>query len=73
MYRTTMYRLLKRVQHEGEQTFADGRHGHPIKLRGGDMTQPEIHVDWTFNGLWPYQPRYISTPDGRCAYVDEGG
>jgi len=36
------------------------------------MTQPEIHVDWTFNGLWPYQPRYISTPDGRCAYVDEG-
>jgi pimeloyl-ACP methyl ester carboxylesterase len=36
------------------------------------MTQPEVRVDWTFNGLWPYQPRYLSTPDGRCAYVDEG-
>jgi transposase len=34
MHRTTVYRLLKRVQHEGEQAFADGRHGHPIKLRG---------------------------------------
>jgi haloalkane dehalogenase len=36
------------------------------------MTQPEVQVDWTFNGLWPYQPRYLSTPEGRCAYVDEG-
>ena len=36
------------------------------------MTQTEVQVDWTFNGLWPYQPRYLSTPEGRCAYVDEG-
>jgi haloalkane dehalogenase len=36
------------------------------------MTQPEVQVDWTFNGLWPYQSRYISTPEGRCAYVDDG-
>lgn len=34
MHRTTVYRLLKRVQHEGEQAFADGRHGHPSILRG---------------------------------------
>lgn len=38
MHRTTMYRLLKRVQHEGEQAFADGRHGHPVKLRGEVLT-----------------------------------
>jgi len=36
------------------------------------MAQPTVYVDWTFNGLWPYQARYLSTPDGRCAYVDEG-
>jgi transposase len=34
MHRTTVYRLLRRVQYEGESGFTDGRHGHPIKLRG---------------------------------------
>jgi transposase len=34
MHRTTVYRLLKRVQREGEGAFTDGRHGHPVKLRG---------------------------------------
>jgi putative transposase len=34
MHRTTVYRLLKRVQSEGERALTDGRHGHPIKLRG---------------------------------------
>jgi transposase len=34
MHRTTVYRLLKRVQREGEQALIDGRHGHPVKLRG---------------------------------------
>ncbi len=34
MHRTTVYRLLKRVQSEGEQGLTDGRHGHPIKLCG---------------------------------------
>ena len=34
MHRTTIYRLLKRVQREGEDAFSDGRHGHPVKLRG---------------------------------------
>jgi transposase len=34
MHRTTVYRLLKRARSEGESAFADGRHGHPIKLRG---------------------------------------
>jgi transposase len=34
MHRTTVYRLLKRVEREGEHAFVDKRHGHPIKLRG---------------------------------------
>jgi haloalkane dehalogenase len=28
--------------------------------------------DWTFDGLWPYEPRWFDTPDGRLHYVDEG-
>src|SRR5712692_9569564 len=38
MHRTTVYRLLKRVRTEGETAFSDGRHGHPIKLRGGAVS-----------------------------------
>jgi transposase len=38
MHRTTVYRLLKRVQREGESALADGRHGHPVKLRGEVLT-----------------------------------
>jgi transposase len=38
MHRTTVYRLLKRVQSEGESAFTDGRHGHPTKLRGEVLT-----------------------------------
>jgi transposase len=34
MHRTTVYRLLKRVQSQGERALTDGRHGHPVKLRG---------------------------------------
>lgn len=29
-------------------------------------------IDWTFGGLWPYEPRFHPTPDGRLHYVDEG-
>jgi transposase len=34
MHRSTVYRLLSRVQSKGEAGYTDGRHGHPIKLRG---------------------------------------
>src|SRR5215470_3172759 len=33
MHRTTVYRLLKRVEREGEHAFVERRHGHPVKLR----------------------------------------
>jgi transposase len=38
MHRTTVYRLLKRVEKEGEQAFVEKRHGRPIKLRGEVLT-----------------------------------
>src|SRR5215471_13519134 len=34
MHRTTVYRLLKRVEREGEHAFVERRHGYPVKLRG---------------------------------------
>ena len=30
------------------------------------------HGDWTFDGTWPYEPRYFDTGAGRMHYVDEG-
>src|SRR6266851_10271219 len=38
MHRVTVYRLLKRVQREGERALTDGRHGHAVKLRGEALT-----------------------------------
>jgi cis-3-alkyl-4-acyloxetan-2-one decarboxylase len=29
-------------------------------------------TDWTFGGLWPYEPRWFETPEGRMHYVDDG-
>jgi pimeloyl-ACP methyl ester carboxylesterase len=31
-----------------------------------------MSTDWSFNGLWPYAPRWFDTPDGHMHYVDEG-
>jgi transposase len=38
MHRSTVYRLLKRVEREGEHALAERRHGYPIKLRGEVLT-----------------------------------
>jgi len=29
-------------------------------------------TDWSFGGLWPFEPRWFQTSDGRMHYVDEG-
>jgi len=34
MHRTTVYRLLKRVQSEGDRALTEKRHGHSVKLCG---------------------------------------
>ncbi len=31
---STAYRLRQRMRQGGEQTLREGRHGHPVKLRG---------------------------------------
>lgn len=28
--------------------------------------------DWSFDGTWPYEPRWFDSADGRMHYVDEG-
>lgn len=43
MHRVTVYRLLKRMQCEGERALTDGRHGHPVKLRGEILTFLKEH------------------------------
>ena len=40
---STAYRLLKIVQKRGEAALQDGRHGHPVKLRGAARTFLEEH------------------------------
>ncbi len=29
-------------------------------------------IDWTFNGTWPYEPKWFEADGGRMHYVDEG-
>jgi haloalkane dehalogenase len=29
-------------------------------------------TDWTFEGTWPYEPKWFDSPDGRMHYIDEG-
>jgi transposase len=38
MHRSTVYRLLKRVEREGEHALVERRHGHPIKRREEVLT-----------------------------------
>ena len=38
MHRSTVYRLLKHVEREGEDVCIEKRHGHPSILRGEVLT-----------------------------------
>src|SRR5919204_260912 len=29
-------------------------------------------TDWTFDGSWPYEPKWFDSDDGRMHYVDQG-
>ena len=54
LHRTTIYRFRQRVQADPVAALADGRHGHPIKLRG-DVR------DWlvAFCQAAPHTPSYL--------------
>jgi pimeloyl-ACP methyl ester carboxylesterase len=29
-------------------------------------------ADWTFQGTWPYEPKWFESAEGRMHYVDKG-
>lgn len=54
LHRTTIYRFRRRVQADPVAALADGRHGHPVKLRG------EVR-DWlvVFCREMPHPPSHV--------------
>ena len=71
MHRTTVYRLLKRVQSEGEKALTDGRHGHPVKLRGEVLTISESNARRTpVSPVLQYNVRCTSALVMRAASVN---
>ncbi len=36
------------------------------------MSSSGGQTDWTFNGNWPYEPKWFDTEHGRIHYIDEG-
>jgi transposase len=54
LHRTTLYRFRRRVQADPVAALEDGRHGHPIKLRG------EVH-GWlmAFCQETPHTPSHV--------------
>jgi pimeloyl-ACP methyl ester carboxylesterase len=44
----------------------------PAGVSAATTTPAAVTTDWTFGGLWPYEPRWFETSDGRMHYVDEG-
>ncbi len=35
-------------------------------------TAKDDSIDWTFEGTWPYTPRWFESADGWMHYIDEG-
>lgn len=45
----------------------------PPAASGGGADAGQGREDWTFGGTWPYEPKWLTTPDGvRIHHVDEG-
>src|SRR5262245_39907616 len=42
------------------------------RISAATGTPAAVMTDWTFGGLWPFEPRWFDTSDGRMHYVDEG-
>jgi pimeloyl-ACP methyl ester carboxylesterase len=53
---------------EGQKLMVSG---HTIAT-GVRAATGAMLTDWTFGGLWPFEPRWFETSDGRMHYVDEG-
>ncbi len=71
MHRTTVYRLLKRVQSEGEKALTDERHGHPVKLRGEALTVLMERCQTTPCVSSPVLQRLLQEHLGLCISVSQ--
>jgi hypothetical protein len=49
---STAYRLRQRMRQGGEQALREGRHGHPVKLRGEEV----VGTDLSASSFYP-EPR----------------
>jgi hypothetical protein len=59
------------VSFEGQKLLSPDR---TVAAGVGTATRTPAAVtpDWSFGGLWPFEPRWFRTSDGRMHYVDEG-
>jgi len=71
MHRTTVYRLRRRVQREGEQALTDGRHGHPVKLREEALTFLVEHCQATPSASSPAIQQQIHERFDLCISVSQ--
>src|SRR5919106_665063 len=44
----------------------------PTSRSGRPLLRRIAVMDWSFGGLWPYEPRWFDSEDGRMHFVDEG-
>ncbi len=53
---------------------AHGPQASTVAASDGDTrgSRTQENTDWTFDGTWPYEPKWFHTRDGRMHYVDEG-
>src|SRR5258708_7203566 len=56
---------------EGQKLMVSG-HTIAAGVSAATGTPAAAMTDWTFGGLWPFEPRWFETSDGRMHYVDEG-
>ena len=57
--------MVNLLQDDREKVAAVTRNPATAVLPGGTA------MDWTFGGLWPCEPRWLESTDGRMHYVNE--
>src|SRR5258708_5652589 len=63
--------LHMNVDLEGQKLVAPGQTA-ATGVSAATGAPAAVMTDWTFGGLWPFEPRWFETSDGRMHYVDEG-
>ena len=55
-----------------DQKLMTAHHAVAASVSAPPEAPAAVTTDWTFGGLWPFEPRWFVTPDGLLHYVDEG-